>query len=383
MLKYKSLNEFVARYKHLPEQGTDEWKLLRKDFIGGSEIASVLKQNKSKSTNKLIMGKLGFDEFRGNVVTHWGNVFEELIRLHCEELFTCSIRETGSIPYEDGHLSYSPDGLAVVSTNSFVNVFGNLTPGLNPKEPAHLTLFEFKCPHSRIASTEIPIHYLPQVNIGMNIIDIMETAIFVQATYRRCTFDSLMYNATHNKCGHYIPYTITDPPIECGFMTIYGKEDDDYTELIRDIEELGEARDVLIDNDHSVFDLGSIYSKDVLEEVLGKCVSKTLNVDYCFRHTYAKRTFKSDGYVQDMHNASLQFQAMRVLKDQTKKHKNIICIMPFKMLTLHLTQVSKNKNYITETDAHAKAGAVLKCIENHRGMLDKNVVQKSVRSCKL
>lgn len=83
-----------------------------------------------------------------------------------------------------------------------VDVLGSLPDNLNPGCPAQLVLFEFKCPHSRVATNEIPSYYLPQVSIGMNIIDIMETAVFVQATFRRCSFDQLRYNTLHNSYGH-------------------------------------------------------------------------------------------------------------------------------------------------------------------------------------
>jgi len=202
MFNYKLLDAFINQYKDLPEQGTDAWKQLRINFIGGSEIATVIKQNKHKTVNKLILEKLGFDRFTGNVVTYWGNVFEEIIRQHCEEVFTCTIKETGSIPYKHGILSYSPDGLAVVPTISLINKLGNVK-NIDKTAATQLVLFEFKCPHSRIATDEIPEYYLPQVSIGMNIIDIMQTAVFVQATFRRCAFTDLCYNTKHNGYGHF------------------------------------------------------------------------------------------------------------------------------------------------------------------------------------
>ena len=383
MFKYDCLNRFIDQYKHLPEQGTDEWKALRENFIGGSEVSTILKQNKNKTISKLIMGKLGFDKFHGNAITHWGNVFEEIIRLHCEEEFSCSIRETGSIPYKHGFLSYSPDGLAVVPTNKLKKKFGSLAKGLNANEPAQLVLFEFKCPHSRIASEEIPDHYFPQVSIGMNIIDMMETAIFVQATYRRCSFSSLKHNRHHNACGHFKRADTTNPPVECGFMVMYSNRDDDFEGLKMALLDVGDVSEIHLTNGEVVLDLGNLSDMDLLEEVLGNCVNKTFKVDYCFRHIYDQEIFNGDEYRSEMYDQSLQYRASKELCIQTEKHSNIIGVMPYKMLNVYMTPVEKNANYIEETGAHSKATEVLQCIKDHSGNDDKAVVAKSIRKYKL
>lgn len=383
MLKYDRLNQFIDQYKHLPEQGSDEWKALRKDFIGGSEVATVLKQNKNKSVTKLVLEKLGFDPFRGNGITHWGNVFEEMIRLHCEEVFSCSIRETGSIPYEHGNLSYSPDGLAVISTNKLQHRFGHLTEGLDAKAGSQLVLFEFKCPHSRLPSFEVPEHYWPQVNIGMNIIDIMETAIFVQATYRRCAFDMLKHNRRHNPSGHFKRADTTNTPVECGFMVIYADELTDNDEGLKmAMLEIGGVEEVYI-NGESILDIGTLSDASMFEEVLGNCVNKTYKVDYCFRHMFNPDVFSRDGYAIGMYDESLRYRATKELGNQVVKHEHIIGVLPFKMLNIFMTPVAKNPNYIEDTGAHGKAKAVLQCINDHRGMDSKPEVSKSVRRYKL
>ena len=377
------LTKFIEQYKHLPEQGTEAWKALRENFIGGSEVSTILKQNKNKTINKLILGKLGFDKFKGNTITHWGNVFEELIRLHCEEVFSCQIKETGSIPYKDGFLSYSPDGLAVIPTNKLIKRFGKNTPGVNYKDPAQLVLFEFKCPHSRVASEEIPEHYWPQVNIGMNIIDIMETAIFVQATYRRCSFKSLKYDRQHNSYGHFKRVDTTSPPIECGFMTIYNEKDEyDSEGLKMALLDVGEASEIHLNNGEVVLDLGNITDPNLLEEVLENCVNKNFKVDYCFRNMYQQEIF-NNSYKRDMYDQSLQYRSLKKLCDQSEIHKDIIGIMPFKLLNIHMTPVAKNPTYIQDTKAHEKAIKVLQCIKDHQGNDSKADVSKSIRQYKL
>ena len=378
MFKYAVLDKFIASNAHLPEQGTDEWKRLRHGFIGGSEIATLLKKNKYKSPTKLVLEKLGFNPFVGNVITHWGNVFEEFIRQHCEEIFLCSIKETGSIPYDKGSLSYSPDGLAVVPTGSLRKQFGVLE-GIDMKCPTQLVLFEFKCPHTRIPDNNIPEHYLPQVSIGMNIIDIMETAVFVQAVFRRCSFDQLRYDTTHNPYGHFKRADTSAAPIECGFMIFYSDEQDDYADGL--IEAMTENGDIIEDTD--IVDIGSINDPGLLEEILGGYVKKTFKIDYTTRMLYTPSVFERDSYTIDMYNKSMQFRLRKKLYQRINDLPNIIGVLPFKLLSVYMTPVQKNATYIEDTDAHTKAIKALQCIEDHRGMDDRAVVMKSVRKYKL
>jgi YqaJ-like viral recombinase domain len=380
MFKYQVLNEFIKKYSHLPEQGTDEWKALRKGFIGGSEVSTILKQNKNKTVSKLILEKLGFDPFKGNAITYWGNVFEEVIRQHCEEIFKCSIRETGSIPYKHGKLSYSPDGLAVVPTIQLQKVLGTLTDDIDETSPTQLVLFEFKCPHTRVPTADIPEYYLPQVSIGMNIIDIMETSVFVQATFRRCSFDQLAYNTNHNGWGHFKKADVSSPPIECGFMIIYADEFNDYHEgLVEAMIEGGSAKHAYND----IVDIGSMTDTSLVEEVFGNCVNKTFKIDYSVRVMYEQRIFDESEYTKQLYDEAMQYRMKETLKGKLEDIPNIIGVMPFKMLNVHITPVAKNPTYIEDTDAHNKADLVLQCIEDHRGIDDKATAQKSIRRYKL
>ncbi len=378
MFKYRLLNEFIEKYSHLPKQGSDEWKKLRLNFIGGSEIASVIKKNKHKTPNKLVLEKLGFDKFTGNVITHWGNVFEEIIRQHCEQVFNCTIMETGSIPYKHGNLSYSPDGLSVVPTLSLLNRLENVD-GIDKKCPAQLVLFEFKCPHTRVPTSEVPEYYLPQVSIGMNIIDIMETAIFVQATFRRCAFDDLAYNAKYNGYGHFKKADVSKPPIECGFMVIYVDEHSDYTNSL--IECINNTQQNKSEDD--MIDIGRLYDPELFEEILGNCVSHDFKIDYAIRETYIQSVFEKDDYYKDLYDKSMQFRMHTMLKKKEHEHKCIIGILPFKLLNVHMTSITKNANYIEETDAFNKASKVLQCIDDHKNIDNKADALKSIRKYRL
>lgn len=379
--KLSLLNNFLAEHKHLPEQGTDAWKEQRLDRIGGSEISTVLKQNKNKSVNKLIMEKLNFDPFTGSVVTYWGNVFEELIRLYTEHTFNCSIAETGSIPYHKGYLSYSPDGVSIVSKQSMARHMNLNTMGLSLTDQEYLTLFEFKCPHSRVPDHSIPDHYRPQIDIGMNIIDIMEVGIFIQAVYRRCAFKDIAYNGMHNGFGHYKRAAMEGHPKETGFMVMHCGDSDYAKDLVEYLN--NDARTKSIDG---VIDIGSIYDGDAFEEIMKECVTKRIKIDYSFREQYSERVFQADGMTQAFYNASLQYRSMKALhKAYDLYGDTIIGILPYKLLDVYITPVVKDSTYIESSGALPKAKRVIDCINDHRklGPKPKAEIAKSVRAYKL
>jgi len=381
MNKITLLRNFIKEHEHLPEQGSDEWKNQRLERIGGSEIATVLKQNKNKSVNKLIMEKLNFDKFTGNVITCWGNVFEELIRLHAEEIFSCTIIETGSIPYKEGYLSYSPDGISIVGNNNLAKHLNLREFGLNMADREFLTLFEFKCPHSRIPSIEIPDHYRPQITIGMNIIDIMEVGIFIQAVFRRCNFTDLKYNSLHNGFGHFKRASVEGNPIESGFMVMYC-EDKNYANDLTEYLHTDHRNSKI----NGIIDIGSMYDSEMFEEIMLSCVSKKIKIDYLFRNKYEPNIFNSDGMTQAFYNISLQHRANKALSQAIGKYgETIIGILPYKLLDVYITPVIKESDYIETSKALIKAKKVIDCINDHReiGYIDKAVVAKSVRSYKL
>ena len=167
-------------------------------------------------------------------------------------------------------------------------------------------------------------------------------------------------------------------------MVIYVDEDTEYHEGLRDsLIECGNAAEIDLNNGKTILDLGSINDPSLLEEILGNCVNKSFKVSYCYRHMYDQNVFNRGAYTVGMYDLSLNHRAKQVLQEQTAKYENIICVLPFKMMNIFMTQVPKNSSYIQENDAHAKATAVLQCINDHRGQEDKVIVSKSVRKYKL
>ena len=114
--KKNILDQFLEKYSHLEEQGTDAWKAQRATSVGGSEIGKLVE---GKGQKDIIASKIGFRKFEGNIHTMLGNLNEPNIEQYMNQLLSTKIYETGSIPgmkNSNGDIiqRYSPDGLSIL-----------------------------------------------------------------------------------------------------------------------------------------------------------------------------------------------------------------------------------------------------------------------------
>ena len=367
MNKREVIRHFVLSNNHLPKQGTQEWKNARKYFIGGSEVATVLKKNKNKTVRKLILEKMGFHVFSGNAATFWGNVFEPLIRNFTNHYFQCSIVETGSIPYYDTNLSYSPDGIAHVKKEYLEHI---VDTSQLPNDRDHIVLFEFKCPHSRIPNGDIPEHYVPQPMTGMNIINICEVGIFIEAIYRRCAFYDLQYNNKHVAFGHYNRTKLTKNPIEYGFLTIYAPHVTEQIEMILDFLYESDTKKV-----KQVYDLGTLYDKDTFDKILELCVSGELQIDYTYNQIYNPQTFHAYSYIVDNYNKAIYYETTKKIEEQKKEYvcQTLIGILPYKLIEVHIHPVYKDHQYIDKHQLVDKSSSIVDFIKKHDTATEKEI----------
>ena len=132
-------------------QRTEEWFNIRHNMITASDVATALGVNKYQSVNSLIKKKLLIETGAsgGSSATNHGNKFEDEARLLFSDRFKLETWEIGLFPHPTiSWLGGSPDGIASD---------GNL--------------IEIKCPVTREIIHECPVHYYPQVQICMEILD--------------------------------------------------------------------------------------------------------------------------------------------------------------------------------------------------------------------
>jgi len=192
------LELYIYHYRNLPQQQTQEWRDERVHIIGGSEIATVLGNNKYSTMENLINIKLGLKIFGGNICTRWGTSFESVVVAILEREYNTKVMNTGSIGglNENGVYiqTYSPDGLAIINGD--------------------IVLLEIKSPYSRIPSGIVPKEYMDQVLLGLGTIPVAKSALFVDACFRTCTYSEWDYNGV---CNTRVKDIVFSEPIYLGF----------------------------------------------------------------------------------------------------------------------------------------------------------------------
>jgi hypothetical protein len=153
-------------------QHGDKWLEAKLTTVGGSSLAIFDGSNSFTTLPDYVAMKLGLSVFQSDIKPQWGNLFEEVIKLEVEKRWKCTVYgEDLYIVGKHYGTSYSPDGLAIIDG----------TP----------VLFEFKCPYSRIPGKLPPAYYIPQVKMGLCLLELPKYGIYVEAVYRRCSWSQL------------------------------------------------------------------------------------------------------------------------------------------------------------------------------------------------
>jgi putative phage-type endonuclease len=140
-------------------QKSEEWLALRGNMLTASDAATAIGMNKYETAAELLLKKCGLGKkFEGNSATKHGEKYEDEARILYEQRHNEVVHELGLCPHPlYTWLGGSPDG---------VSESGKLV--------------EIKCPPMRqIIPGEVPIHYMPQLQLCMQILD-LEEADFIQ-----------------------------------------------------------------------------------------------------------------------------------------------------------------------------------------------------------
>ena len=96
---------------------TDEQKISRKDFIGGSDSAAACGINPWKTPLDLYLEKTGqIEPYGGNDATYWGNVLEPVVASRLAEVTGMKVRRYGATirsktnSFMGAHLDYKVTG---------------------------------------------------------------------------------------------------------------------------------------------------------------------------------------------------------------------------------------------------------------------------------
>ena len=139
-------------------QKSEEWLALRGNMLTASDAATAIGKNKYETPLGLLLKKCGVGErFMGNEATRHGEKYEDEARIIYEERHNEVVHEIGLCPHpEQKWLGGSPDGVSESGK-----------------------LIEIKCPMARKIEACVPEHYMPQLQLCMEILD-LEEADFIQ-----------------------------------------------------------------------------------------------------------------------------------------------------------------------------------------------------------
>ncbi len=143
--------------KEYDAQRSEAWLKLRGNMLTASDAATAIGVNPYEKQEDLILKKCGHGTFNGNFATQHGNKYEDEARdIYCAK-YNEVAHEIGLHPHPKyTWLGGSPDGITESGK-----------------------LIEIKCPLKREIKPEVPVYYMPQLQLLMEILD-LEEAVFIQ-----------------------------------------------------------------------------------------------------------------------------------------------------------------------------------------------------------
>lgn len=156
------------------DQHSVEWYNERIDTIGGSSIGTIIGVDKYCSLRQFIRDRINNRQYT-KLCMNWGTLFEDTLREHTERTLNCKIIADNIFIKHNKYITYSPDGLGVLSKPLF--------------DDEKIVLFEFKCPYSRKFSRAIDDKYVAQVQMGLDLISVSDIGILVQGWFKRAAIN--------------------------------------------------------------------------------------------------------------------------------------------------------------------------------------------------
>ena len=139
------------------EQRSDEWLELREHMITASDVASAIGESRYESPDAFVKKKVLRTKWAGNAATAHGTLLEPFVRDLYDQRTGRKSHEIGLVRHRVyPWLGASPDGVT--------------EDGI---------LVEIKCPLTRKIEAKVPKHYLPQVQLQLEITD-LEECDFIQ-----------------------------------------------------------------------------------------------------------------------------------------------------------------------------------------------------------
>lgn len=152
---HPKVKELLSRTYH--DQRSEAWLQLREGMLTASDIATALGVNRYETPEKLLMKKVLKLKWAGNAATQHGTLLEPIARDLYDARYGKKSHEIGLVQHPvHKWLGGSPDGVT--------------EDGM---------LIEIKCPLTRKIESKVPVHYMPQIQLLLEILD-LEECDFIQ-----------------------------------------------------------------------------------------------------------------------------------------------------------------------------------------------------------
>jgi putative phage-type endonuclease len=175
------------------EQRSDEWLALRENMLTASDVASALGHNRYEKPDDLLAKKVMKKAWAGNAATAHGTLLEPVARDLYDARTNRKTHEIGLVQHPKyPFLGGSADGIT--------------EDGI---------LVEIKCPLTRKIEDKVPEHYLPQIQLLLEILD-FEDCDFVQ--YRPASVKYLKTKGPCEESGN-VPRPVEEPVPEIFMVT--------------------------------------------------------------------------------------------------------------------------------------------------------------------
>lgn len=347
--RYTIVKDYVENHKNGFKQGTAEWLADKKRRIGGSEIAIIADLNPYMNIDSLIKSKIGLSEFKGSMATRWGNLFEDVIQAYIEYDKNTTILGTDIMIIHSNVQNYSPDGIGVMAVD--FNISGNKKIVVSREQ---ITLFEFKCPFTRIPKKNIPAYYKPQILSGLDIINCTEIGLFVEGVFRICDWTSLGDNNIFNtNFGQKIDGFF---PIAVGALYLYKNpkfdpgHDESKIFIFLKLKEVFDKNDFIIGE---VNDLGTC-SKETFDFILYAIDIRAILVHYpdsflSFMESSRPDSIKkNNGKMKGSMVDNIETNLYKFIEKCKSEKLDIYGILPWKLFSINYNFIDKEKGYIDQ-----------------------------------
>jgi len=380
--KQEILTEFLYKYKDLPKQGSAEWLNQRKFTVGGSQIATIMGINKYENLRSFVKTKMPFYKFKKEAPLWFGNLMEPCIEQFVEIEYDTKTYETGSLPCDfNKYLSYSPDGICIISKDKLKNILKqhNLKLQEIPEGKENIVLLEFKSPFMRkIKHGEIPEYYLPQPLLGMEIINISELSIFIECVFRFCSYSDLFNNKY--SYYHYDKERYENEAIMYSAISIFydAEESLENNEIKNIINMINDFKSSKYGYKYKDGDLSSISDRNIINKIMELSTDKELNVlqpIYHSMYSNRKQDYKcEDSYKFNIYNNSLKFANELESIKRENKNKKYLGTLCYKLLDVN--QVPVKKTSILSEDLNKKIEKTFTYVED----ISKKIEEKQIDS---